>query len=77
MHIEFEYLKDNFVKNGYPLELVHKYIKDFLNARLCVLNSVPIFDVPKCKLFIKLPFYGKSSIRLKKQLISLFQNNFL
>ena len=34
-------------------------------------------DVPKLQIYMKLPYIGASSLRLKKQILTLFRNTFI
>jgi hypothetical protein len=70
IHNEFNFLTDFFQKNGFPCILVHKQIRKFLNL---VCNPLPKpFIVPKKVLYIKLPYFGSASEKMKKEIHKQF-----
>ena len=66
LHNEFNYLKDFFSNNGYPLQLVSKQINKFLNNIYNPKPSIP--TVPKLKLYFKFPYFGNSTTIFNKDL---------
>jgi hypothetical protein len=70
LHNEFEFLKQFFINNGYPLFLVTSKIKQFLAKRYE--NVTPQTNVNNIKYF-SVPYFGPQSDHLKKELLILFQ----
>ena len=59
LHDEFNYLKEFFSNNGYPLQLVVKQINKFLSN---IYSPKPLVsNVPKLKLYFKFPYFGNST----------------
>ena len=68
-HVELTFLTNFFQQNGYPTNIIHKFIHRFLH-NLHTPKS-PIATAPKEKLFVRLPFLGPLSYHTKKQLSKL------
>ena len=64
--IQVQYLKKILVKNRYPVFLIDKCIKRFLDKNVQVIE--PVAAQPKEQLYLVLPFLGKQSLLLKKKL---------
>ena len=73
-HIELTFLKNFFVTNGYPLYLFDKVTKAFLCKKFS--NPLIVTTVKKDHKYVKLPYMGKLSFDLRKQLKTLLQNNY-
>jgi len=71
MHNEFEFLKDFFYKNGFPLGLIHSHISKFLNNvfQPATSNSAP--TVFTNELFFTIPYFGYQSEKMRKDLLQL------
>ena len=75
MHKEFNFLKDFFVSNGFPANLILSVIKHFLDRRINNNNTtttVPDEATEHIK-YISLPFFGPQSEKLKNEILSLFK----
>ena len=76
MHKEFNFLKDFFVSNGFPANLILSVIKHFLDRRInnttiTTTTTVPDEATEHIK-YISLPFFGPQSEKLKNEILSLF-----
>ena len=67
-NIEFNFLRQYFAKNGYPLGLVNSHIKKFLAKKY---ESFDQHDSPTEYHYISLPFFGPQSEKLKIELNSI------
>ena len=70
-HQEVLYLKEIFKKNSYPEHFIDKCIKTFLDKKFSKIEKK--LD-QKCEVKISLPFMGKYSNEMKKQLSKLASN---
>ena len=66
LHKELEFLKQYFLDNKYPLSVINRHINSFLNNKLLTVNKVP--SVPKLKKYIKLPFYGSETYKMRNEI---------
>ena len=73
-HDELMFLKNFFVTNGYPLYLFDKMTKSFLCKKFS--NQPTVTTVKKDHRYVKLPYMGKLSFDLRKQLKTLLQTNY-
>jgi len=73
-HDEMNFLKDFFVRNGYPLYLFDKMTKTFLCKKFS--NQPTVSTANRDHRYVKLPFMGKLSFEIRKQLKMLLQNNY-
>ena len=73
-HEEMSFLKNFFVTNGYPLYLFDKITKSFLCKKFS--NPLTVTTVKKDHKYVKLPYMGKLSFDLRKQLKTLLQTNY-
>ena len=67
-------LKDFFVSNGFPANLILSVIKHFLDRRInntTTTTTVPDEATEHIK-YISLPFFGPQSEKLKNEILSLF-----
>jgi len=73
-HNEMKFLNNFFVSNGYPLHLFDKITKTFL----CNKFSIPptVHTAKRDHRYVKLPFMGRLSFEVRKQLRTLLQNNY-
>ena len=72
-HTEITYLKKYFSFNFYPPFIIDNHINKFLSK---ILDPPPIIlTAPTLKLYLKIPFLGKLSSHLHKDLFSLFQKH--
>ena len=62
------------MKNGYPKIVVEGTIAGVIDKQ--GISKAPVIDVPKLKVFMKLPYIGPESLKLKKQILTLFRNTF-
>jgi len=71
MHTEFEFLKNFFLDNGFPLGLIQSHINSFLNN--VFQPKVPTIDCNAytSELFFKVPYFGHQSEKLRKDLLQL------
>ena len=76
MHIEFEFLKDFFIKNGFPIGLINREIKKILQ-KYFENNSKRDYQTAKPSFYFSLPYFGKQSEKLKKELYLLLSNCFV
>ena len=67
-------LKSCLLKNGYPKIVVEGTIAGVIDKQ--GISKAPVIDVPKLKVFMKLPYIGPESLKLKKQILTLFRNTF-
>ena len=71
---EFEHIKSTLLKNGYPLNFIdsilHKYLSSTFECKL-IYSTVPKKDI-----FLRLPFFGFESFRIKKDITKLIHNAF-
>lgn len=65
-HQEILKLKEYFMCNRYPLQLIDNVINKFLTARFVRIQKPP--SVPKLKRYIKLPYFGPQSYEMRNQL---------
>jgi len=73
-HDEMMFLKNFFVTNGYPLHIFDKITNKFLCDKYSTKHTIP--SVKRDHRFVKLPYMGKLSFEIRKQLKSLLQNNY-
>ena len=73
---EIKFLKNFFVNNSYPLNLVENCISQFLNKTLDTDGSEELSDVTSDKRYIKLPYYGYLSFAIRKRLSQLLKEHF-
>lgn len=74
LHMEFKVLEKFFLNNNYCPNVFHKLVNAFMTSKFE--NKGLIYDVPKLRKYIKLPFYGKPSYELRKQLNRILHINF-
>ena len=65
-HKEIMYLQSFFHENGYPTNMFENTLKNFLN-KIYRPDSVKL-TAPKLKLYVKLPYFGEYSEKMKKEL---------
>ena len=73
-HIEAEFLGSIFKCNNYPVNLIDQCIKKFLEKLYVPKQIVP--TVPKRELLVFLPFLGKFSLNLRKNLYKSVTNHY-
>ena len=73
-HSEVLYLKEIFRKNLFPEFFVDRCIKTFLD-KLFIVKKI-VTTVPKKEIRICLPFFGKSSLELRKSLNKIVASHF-
>ena len=71
MHLDFEKVKSFLTLNGFKSDIIDKCIKSFL-GRIHISPKPPIDNVSKHTLFIKLPFHGEESFKIRRNLNKLF-----
>ena len=74
LHEELMKLKDYFKRNGYPIGLIENMIKKFMDRSYE--RNTTVATVNKMVKYIKLPYYGTSSFKIRKELKSLLENSF-
>ena len=67
--IELNFLQQYFSNNGYPIFLFDRYVKEFLSK---LYNSEQEMKCSNIFLYIKFPYFGPQSDKLKFELSSLF-----
>ena len=75
MHIEFDYLTEFFVNNGFPKSLILSEIRKLLNK----LRNCPgemLTSTEECDYFFVFPFYGSQSEKLESDLRVIVQKYF-
>jgi hypothetical protein len=70
-HTEVERLKTYFLNNLYPLHLVESTISDFLNKKYF---HKKVSSAPKLKKYVKLPFFGPNSYKIRNELLRTLRN---
>ena len=73
-HREISFLLDYFKTNNFPLNIVYKQIKSFLN-KLYEPKELQII-VPKKRLYIKFPYFGYISEKIKDDINKLLTKYF-
>ena len=73
MHIDFEKVKSFLSFNGFKVNIIDKCIKSLLD-KIHSPPVPPINKVNKQVIFIKLPFHGQESFKIRKNLNQLFSN---
>ena len=66
LHSELQFLKELFLKNGFPLSLIYSITKKFLDQ--VFVKPKVIHTVPKKLIYISLPYFGPKSNILKTDL---------
>ena len=69
LHSELEFMKKFFRDNGFPLRIVHSFIRKFLDFQY--LRPPRTFDVPKLQRYFVIPYFGLESDKLKRELLDL------
>jgi hypothetical protein len=76
LHNEFEFLRNFFTKNGFPLGVVNTQIKKFLAKKYdSVIVQNPV-NVPARDFYLSLPYFGHQSEKLKSELATLLSKYF-
>ena len=75
-HDELIFLENFFVTNGYPSYLFDKVTKTFLCKKFSNQPTLPVTTVKKDHKYVKLPYIGRLSYDLRKQLKTLLQTNY-
>ena len=71
LHLDFEKVKSCLSLNGFKVNIIEKCIKTFFD-RILSPPKLPVNNVSKQVLFIKLPFHGDESFKIRKNLVQLF-----
>ena len=71
IHTELAKIKYCQLSNDYPSGIIDSCINSFLTKKFESKDNVSCYDVPKLKVFLKLPYLGSSSDLMKKQIVSL------
>ena len=66
IHSEFQFLKEFFLNNGYPVNLIDRQINKFLNK--IYVKKPETATVMKQLIYVSLPYFGPSSEQMKKEL---------
>ena len=75
IHNELAKIKSCLIGNDYLSGIIDSCINSFLTKKYEGIDNKPSYDVPKCKVFLKLPYLGSSSDLMKKKLSVLFRNS--
>ena len=75
LHQEFEFLRNFFQNNGFPLSWIDQKINIFLNKRFSP-NSKTQIQNNKPNVYISIPFFGQQSEKLKKEILKLAEKYF-
>ena len=71
-HKELEFLKIFFINNGFPLRMINNEIKRFLDN---IYNKrTPVTTVSKLPIYVKMPYLGKYSDKMKFDIKELLNN---
>ena len=71
---EIKYLHEYFLKNSYLSSIFYKVLNAFLQNKFS--EKVLVSTVSKDIRYFKLPFFGKSSFRVRKQLLGILRKSF-
>ena len=71
---QLDRLKSCFLTNSYPTIVVEGTMAGEIDKQ--GISKAPVIDVPKLKVFMKLPYIGPESLKLKKQILTLFRYTF-
>ena len=67
-HKELEFLKSFFKRNGFPIQPINAYIRDFLDRQYQ--KPILSFEVPKLQRYFTLPYLNQDSEKLRKEIIA-------
>ena len=68
-HEEVKFIQSVLLANGYPLNFIENCINRYLNKRYSEkVNTDPVAGPEKKKVFMKLPYLGLDSVKIKIQL---------
>ena len=70
---EVDFLRDAFVRNGYPVDLFYSCLKRFFNLKHGENNSNPRIEADKVEAIVYIPYIGLPSIIFSKKLKELFK----
>ena len=70
-HKEMDFLLNYFTQNGYPSQIIHRFIKNFLNSKFNPPQTV--HTAQKLKLYVKLQYYGPQSHSIRNNLLTFLQ----
>ena len=73
-HKEAEFIKKTLLSNGYPSTFLDSCLQKFLTRKFMPPEKSATFGPEKKPVFISLPYCGESSVKLKRQLIRMFQS---
>jgi hypothetical protein len=71
MHAEFMKIKTYFLNNLYPLHLIENCISNFLDKKVFPVEKIQ--SVPRLIKYVKLPFFGPQSYKIRKDLQQIFK----
>ena len=71
-HEEITFLNTFFKNNNFPLHIVSNQVRSFLNYKCNQKSPVP--TVPRDVKYIKLPFYGHTSYKIRKELLNTLKH---
>ena len=71
-HQELTFLVSYFHQNGFPKNLIYKRIQEFLNKLYTVKDTY--VTVPKCKIYLSIPYYGPQSHTFQQDLKTLIES---
>ena len=69
MHSEFEFFKSFFLKNSYPIHIIEREVRSFLHHRFHPVSSIT--TVEKLKYYIRMPYFGSSSLKISNEINKL------
>ena len=70
LHLDFVKIKSFLLLNGFKLTIIEKCIKSFL-GKLYNDNKLPIHTANKHTVFVKLPFHGEESFKIRRHINQL------
>ena len=71
IHLDFEKVKSFLSLNGFKINMIEKCIRSFLN-QINIPQKPPINNVSKKILYVKLPFHGEESFKVRRNINQLF-----
>ena len=74
LHSEINYLTDYFSSNSFPLKLIEKHIRIFINAKINPPQQIS--TVPKLPIYIRFPYQGYTSYKISNDIRKLTRKLF-
>ena len=70
MHSEFDFIRNFFISNGFPSNLISSVIRNFLNKRQDPQNFTVSHNDNPVRYYV-FPYFGSQSDKLKNELLTL------